>query len=59
MARLDPRFRGGATQPPRVRAANNFLARVDTRALGPPLEFTLGPRERADPGAGDDTVGAN
>src|SRR5262249_10358992 len=42
-----------APQPRRVRAANEskpavnqeFLARVDTRALGGPLKFTLGPRE--------------
>jgi hypothetical protein len=31
---------------------------MDAPRLGPPLEFTLGPRERADPGAGDDTGGA-
>ena len=29
MARLDPRFRGDATQPPRVCAANEFYARLD------------------------------
>ena len=36
MARLDR-----ATQLPRVRAANGFLARVDTRALGGPLSRAM------------------
>jgi hypothetical protein len=50
MARLDR-----ATQQPRVCAANKFCARANARALDPPLEFTLGPREARTRARGDDT----